>query len=280
MNDSTFYVGVSERLTANAYTRTGYTFEGWSTTRNGSAEYMDKASVFNLSTDNGDTVTLYAVWEPITYIIRYHANNGTSEYFDQQCTYDELVTILSGDRFSYEGHEFLGWGTAADYDMTDYISKIKYMPGVTTGNLSDANGTVIHLYGIWLDHGITVAGTVKNERRIGSDTFRAGERASITWVAKGWPVNVSLQFPDEWNEYLTAQTEEIYDISYEFNGAAYTQTNTYYIMVPLDTNVAVKGETYPVIIMAENIYGETDEYMVYLTIEDISITEEIKDRLR
>lgn len=272
-------------LLQNSFVRTGYIFTNWNTEKDGSGTtYADKQTVVNIAPGlpdiSGGTVTLYAQWEPIHYIIRYHANNGTSVYYDQECTYDEMVTILGGDRFSYEGHEFIGWGMAAGYDMTNYISKIKYMPGVTTGNLSDTDGTIIHLYGIWLDHGITVTGTVKNERRATSVTFRAGERASITWVAEGWPVNVTLQFPDEWNEYLTSQTEEIYDVIYEFNGAAYTQTNTYYFMVPLDTDVAVKGETYPVIITAENIFGETDEYIVYLTIENISITNEIRDRLR
>ena len=49
-------------LTANAYTKTGCNFAGWSTTKNGSCEYPDKASVKNLTAENGGTVTLYAIW--------------------------------------------------------------------------------------------------------------------------------------------------------------------------------------------------------------------------
>ena len=52
----------TDKLTANAYTKTGYKFAGWSTTQNGNCEYPDKASVKNLTAKNDGTVTLYAVW--------------------------------------------------------------------------------------------------------------------------------------------------------------------------------------------------------------------------
>jgi uncharacterized repeat protein (TIGR02543 family) len=47
-------------LTANAFTRAGYSFAGWTTAANGSGTaYADKASyLFNAS------VTLYAQWTP------------------------------------------------------------------------------------------------------------------------------------------------------------------------------------------------------------------------
>ena len=50
-------------LTANAYTREGYTFSGWNTEADGSGtSYEDEATVSNLTTTDGDTVTLYAQW--------------------------------------------------------------------------------------------------------------------------------------------------------------------------------------------------------------------------
>ncbi len=56
-------------LTANAFTRTGYTFTGWNTAANGKGTaYANRASVKNLSTggttsDSATTVTLYAQWK-------------------------------------------------------------------------------------------------------------------------------------------------------------------------------------------------------------------------
>ena len=53
----------AKALTANGFTKTGYTFKGWNTKADGSGtSYADKASVKNLSSTNGATVTLYAQW--------------------------------------------------------------------------------------------------------------------------------------------------------------------------------------------------------------------------
>jgi len=50
--------GVSANLTANAFTRTGYTFAGWATTSGGTVAYMDGQSYTMGSAD----AELYAVW--------------------------------------------------------------------------------------------------------------------------------------------------------------------------------------------------------------------------
>ena len=78
MSDQAFTDGVSNNLTSNAFTRTGYTFAGWATSQNGSVQYTDQQSVSNLtSTDNG-TVTLYAQWKVNNYKITYTApTHGT-----------------------------------------------------------------------------------------------------------------------------------------------------------------------------------------------------------
>lgn len=53
-------------LPASTLTRAGYEFVGWATAPDGDVEYTDGATVLNLSTEHGATVTLYAVWEQIT----------------------------------------------------------------------------------------------------------------------------------------------------------------------------------------------------------------------
>lgn len=52
----------AKNLTANGFTRTGYSFAGWATTSSGSVAYADKASVKNLTSTDGGTVNLYAKW--------------------------------------------------------------------------------------------------------------------------------------------------------------------------------------------------------------------------
>lgn len=62
MSNLAMTVGTAKNLTANTFTRSGYTFLGWSTDKNATAAtYTDKQSVKNLATSG--TVTLYAVWK-------------------------------------------------------------------------------------------------------------------------------------------------------------------------------------------------------------------------
>lgn len=55
--------GKKYKITSTVPVRRGYTFLGWSTDKNGRGKiYKSKASVKNLTSTNGKTVTLYAVW--------------------------------------------------------------------------------------------------------------------------------------------------------------------------------------------------------------------------
>ena len=63
MNDEMFIYGGEKALPANAFTRGGYAFAGWSTSPDGEKVYDDKANILNLSIINGAVINLYAVWE-------------------------------------------------------------------------------------------------------------------------------------------------------------------------------------------------------------------------
>jgi len=52
-------------LTANAFSRIGYTFTGWNTQANGTGtSYDDCQNIKNLTTTDGGLITLYAKWKP------------------------------------------------------------------------------------------------------------------------------------------------------------------------------------------------------------------------
>ena len=55
--------GKNVRLTANAFKRSKYKFTGWAKKKGGKVAYKNKAKVKNLTSKNGKTVTLYAVWK-------------------------------------------------------------------------------------------------------------------------------------------------------------------------------------------------------------------------
>ena len=62
MADEPFAYGIEKALTTNAFTRTGFTFQGWATSAAGEVVYSDKQSVSNLTATADATVNLYAVW--------------------------------------------------------------------------------------------------------------------------------------------------------------------------------------------------------------------------
>ena len=62
MANQSFTYGTSKALTANAFTRTGYVFQGWATSASGGKVYNDKQKVQDLTTTSGAVVNFYAVW--------------------------------------------------------------------------------------------------------------------------------------------------------------------------------------------------------------------------
>ena len=63
MTDQSMTYDQAASLTANGYSKTGYTFIGWNTQPDGGGTaYTDGQTVSNLTSEEGGTVTLYAQW--------------------------------------------------------------------------------------------------------------------------------------------------------------------------------------------------------------------------
>ncbi len=130
------------KLTANTFTRSGYTFKGWAKTASGAVAYADEAPAKELATTDGATVTLYAVWEAKTYTVTYNGNGNTGGAVPGQQSWTfgtpALTAALPGN-LEKTGHNFNGWNTQADGSGTAYAT------GASLGALS-AN---ITLYAQW-----------------------------------------------------------------------------------------------------------------------------------
>ena len=75
---STHMYGVAKALTANGFSRTDYTFLGWSTDSNAETPtYSDQQSVINLATS--DNVTLYAVWLKTSGLDGYYSRGDKDD---------------------------------------------------------------------------------------------------------------------------------------------------------------------------------------------------------
>ena len=131
-------------LTANTFTRAGYTFTGWNTETDGSGtSYEDGDTVSNLTTTDGDTVTLYAQWEPITYTIAFDGNGADEGEMESiEATYDEEYT-LTANAFTRTGYTFTGWNTESDGTGTSYEDE------ETVSNLTTIDGDTVTLYAQW-----------------------------------------------------------------------------------------------------------------------------------
>ncbi|QDZ14856.1 LamG-like jellyroll fold domain-containing protein [Humibacter ginsenosidimutans] len=76
--------GLAAGLTANGFTRAGYGFGGWATSPSGPIAFTDGQSVKDLTSTDGGTVTLYAVWnrmraagDTVAPIISYDFENDS-----------------------------------------------------------------------------------------------------------------------------------------------------------------------------------------------------------
>ena len=119
MSNQDFTYGVSQALSANGFSREGYTFAGWATTPAGAKEYDDGESVSNLTSTNGATVTLYAKWTGKSYTVSLNDLEGTCATKSMEVTMGS--TYGAGTPALPEaaavtppaGYIFDGWYTAA-----------------------------------------------------------------------------------------------------------------------------------------------------------------------
>ncbi len=152
ISNQKFTYDEQQELTANEFTREGYTFQGWSKTQSGEVEFGDKYKVGNLVTENNGTLTLYAVWKANEYTVKFEANfegynedtNGTME--DQKFTYDDGQK-LTDNKFTREGYTFQGWSTTKKGPKEYNDGEAK---NFTTKN------TTVTLYAVWKANEVTI----------------------------------------------------------------------------------------------------------------------------
>ena len=150
MTSQAFTYNTEQPLTQNAFTRTGYRFDGWNTKADGSGTpYTDRQSVKNLTDDQNGTVTLYAQWAANTYMVDFESNGGTGTMTPQVFTYD-MEQALSQNAFTRRGFHFTGWNTQADG------SGIAYTDGQSVKNLTDEQNGTVTLYAQWVVNTYTV----------------------------------------------------------------------------------------------------------------------------
>lgn len=175
----TKWYGTNIKLSTSKPTRSGRTFSGWATSANGVVVYQP-----------GDTysanasVTLYAVWDAVTYTVSYDANGGTGAPGNQTKTHGVNLT-LSSVKPTRTNYTFVGWGVSASSTTVSYASGAVY-----TANAS------IKLYAIWtLSH--------REPRILGLSIDRCNSSGSLrddgtyakvvcSWITDGSVSNIKI----------------------------------------------------------------------------------------
>lgn len=114
MADQSFtYDEAAKALRKNAFSRVGYTFNGWNTKKDGSGTaYTDEALVRNLTAEANGVVTLYAQWNINLYPFVFDSQGG-SEVEAQTSPY--LGTAIEPADPTRAGYWFNGWYTDKTY---------------------------------------------------------------------------------------------------------------------------------------------------------------------
>ena len=216
--------GTAKNLTANAFTKTGYTFTGWATSSTGAVVHGNGVSVNNLTATSGATVTLYAKWTPNTYTVTLNKNGGTCTDLTSY-TYGVGATLPTPTK---AGNTFGGWfttsactGTAvtkiSTTDTGDKVFYAKWTPNTYTVTLNKNGGTCADLTSYTYGVGATLPTPTKAGNTFGGwFTTSACTGTAVTKIST----------TDTGNKVFYAKWTGIsYTIAFNANGGSGTMSN-------------------------------------------------------
>ncbi len=150
MSTQKIAAGNTQRLNANAFSRTGYTFSRWTTNANGSGTRYDNRANYSVPSNitSEQTVNLYAQWTPNTYTISYNANGGSYAPASTSCKYAQRCDITTSQP-SRSGYKFLGWSESSNASSPSYYG----------GNQITLYGSKT-LYAVWQTQNETITVTL------------------------------------------------------------------------------------------------------------------------
>lgn len=124
-------------ITLPTPTRTGYIFAGWALSVGDTSVVGEGGDTYTAKAD----VTLYALWTPITYYVRYNANGGVGSMGISTFEYGRTYN-LAKNTFTRAGYTFKGWATSANGDKV-------YNDRQAVSDLATTQGAIVDLYAVW-----------------------------------------------------------------------------------------------------------------------------------
>ena len=212
---------VAANLTANGYTRTGYSFLELSQNQAAAApDYSNGQSVTNLTTVSGGIVTFYAIWSINQYTVTFDANGGAGTITPITQDYNTSVSLpVIG--VSRTGYTLLGWNTDAEaatpiasYTVPANNSTLYAIWEINQYTVSfDANGGTGEASPVTLDYGSPVdlpGGFTKDGYTFIGWNTTPGATTALT----------SYNVPAEDSTLYAVYTVNQYTVSFNANGGA------------------------------------------------------------
>ena len=187
----------SAALSANTFTRAGYTFAGWAIEPNGEAVFADGAA-YAMGTES--SYTLYAVWTANRNELRFDGNGADEGTMDSLFVYTGETAALPENAFEKTGHTFVGWATEPDGEAV-YEEGAEYAMG------TEASYT---LYAVWQANEYSVELQAENGGPASSATVVFGQEFTLEVPAYegyrflGWFDAAGTQYTDESGKSLSA----------------------------------------------------------------------------
>ena len=132
----TFFYGQPQSLTANQFTRTGYTFTGWS--GSDGKLYSNEQEVSNLTAVDGDTITLTAQWKANEYTVTLDDGSGSGGAGSTTVTYGKTLPNVTPPTMN--GYAFKGYWTQPNGQGKQYYNA----SGTGVGTWQVAQNTILH----------------------------------------------------------------------------------------------------------------------------------------
>jgi len=207
---ATFRLGYSNALGKTVFERVGHTFDGWSTTPDGSS-VVTREDVNRLITRVGQTVTLYAIWLPHTYRVFYDPGEGLGKRTPDGRTFTfgepKILKSIEYLGFTHPEYIFHGWARDPDSDRWEL--------GDGDGALNlTANELKMRLYALWGPNSLNITYVVEpgeffisptpeqTSIELGSSVMLPTTAERLGYGLLGWSEN-----PPEANSYIHSLNE-------------------------------------------------------------------------
>ena len=160
----------TKNLTANSYSRTGYTWNGWNTQADGrGTSYLNRQSVSNLVTADNGSVTLYAQWVPNTYTIKFVDGHDGTAIKSVQLEYGSAITAPNAPE--HAGYTATGW------DKT---------PGSVTGDETFTMSYRANTYTVRFDKNNQAATGSMSNQQMAYGTAKKLNRNAFSYTGRTW----------------------------------------------------------------------------------------------